>query len=56
MIDRNVDNPLRDENDVEDLDDIMDYYNIDKRDLIALDDNTGLFDDPENIDESYYLD
>lgn len=55
MIDKDPNNPLRDENDVEDLDDIMDYYNIKDRDLIELD-NNGLFDDPENIDESYYLD
>ena len=55
MIDRNPDNPLTDENDIEDLDDIIDYYGLKEKDLISLD-NAGLFDDPENIDEMYYLD
>lgn len=48
MFDRNPDDPMLDENDVEDLDDIMDFYGLENKDLIKLD---GLFDDPENIED-----
>ena len=44
-----------DENDLEDVDDIMDYYRLDSHDLIQLDDTVDDVSD-DDIDDTYYLD
>jgi hypothetical protein len=51
-----MDDSRFDENDLEDVDDIMDYYRLDTKDLIGLGESEVPVEKPEIYDESYYLD